>query len=182
MKPVLPPVVWVGAKPGYSVWEWTGGLMAARKAGVALQILVVAEGAPVPELRLRGSLEVVTVQASDLLKGPAPGMLGSFQLGLEALGDRLPGPVFLALAARPAAAGLTYAKLVEGLRASEGAAAKPRVRGKHGHPVLLGAERRSEARGLDPEFCQVRDLLMGAVSVDVDDPGVLGPGSRAGGS
>jgi CTP:molybdopterin cytidylyltransferase MocA len=164
-------VIWLGGEPGYDQWQWVRGVMAAHKAGCCRQILVVEWGFPYPNLELGGRVEVVELDAA--ARKAFPGMLGSFQLGLEALGERDYGPVFLALAARPLAASSTYRALFGVLDQEEAMAVKPCMDGKFGHPVLIGEEGRLLAATLDPKVNQVRDLLLEPCSVEVEDPGVL---------
>lgn len=167
----LPPVVWLGGAPGYDQWQWVRGVMAAHKAGCQCQILVVEWGFPHPNLELSGRVEVVELDTRR--RKARPGMLGSLQEGLELLGDRGMGGVFLALAARPLARPETYRALYEEFELEQAVAVKPTFEGRSGHPVLLGEEARLMALALDAAKHQVRDVLMDPCVVEVSDPGIL---------
>ena len=172
----LPPIVWLAGEPGYDQWAWVRGVMAAHRAGCAFQVLVVERGMPAPNLTLGGRVEVAELDAA--ARKAHPGMLGTLQVGLSALGTRHPGPVFVGLAARPLAAPKTYKALADELAIVVDvmactSAVKPRAKGKHGHPILLGEDVRQRALELDPATHQVRDLLDDPHSLDVEDQGIL---------
>lgn len=168
--PRLPPVLWLGARPGFQQWDWTRGVLTAHQAGVVHQLLVVVEDLPRPSLDLGGKVEVLDLGLDQVAS--RAGMLGTLQLGLEALGERHPGPAFVALASRPGAGPDTYASLAEVLGARDCPAVKPKHGAKHGHPILLSAAARARALELDPGENELRVLLEGALSVEVDDPGI----------
>lgn len=167
----LPPIVWLAGEPGYDQWSWVRGVMAAHRAGCVYQVLVVERGLPAPNLTLGGKVELAELDAA--ARKAHPGMLGTLQVGLAALGARHPGPVFVGLAARPLAATETYKALADELAGTEAPAVKPRAKGKHGHPILLGSTARQRALELDPRTRQVRDLLEDPHSLDVEDQGIL---------
>ncbi len=123
----LAPIIWLAGELGYDQWSWVRGVMAAHRAGCCRQILVVERGLPFPNLELGGRVEVIEIDAGK--RRSQPGMLGTLQLGLEALGDRHPGPVFLGLASRPAASSATYKALSEAFVRENVGAMKPRAEG-----------------------------------------------------
>lgn len=167
----LPPVIWLAGEPGFDQWQWVRGVMAAHRAGCVRQVLAVERGLPHPNVQLGGRVEVLELDAGQ--RRSHPGMLGTLQLGLAHLGDRDPGPVFLALASRPLARAETYRALYEELGRSQAVVVKPCSGGKSGHPILLGVEARLRAGRLDAATQQVRDLVREPRSLNVEDPGVL---------
>lgn len=168
-------MVWLGGGGGYDPDAFGRGLSAVRGAGSPLQIVVTTRWLPAPP-----GLDGPGVEVADLLELDAAGgssLLGGLQFGLRRLGDRHPGPVFMALATRAGADISTYRAMAEALAgaAPEVGAIKPRFEGKHGHPVLLSAAARAAALGLDPLRGTLRDAVLAPRSLDVLDPGVLKP-------
>jgi hypothetical protein len=170
-----PPVIWLAGGGGYDPAAFGRGLSAARGAGSSLQLVVTTRWLPPPP-----GLDGVGIEVVDLLELDAAGgssLLGGFQFGLRRLGDRQPGPVFLALATRAGADISTYRALAEALAAAGPGvgAVKPRHDGKHGHPVLLAAAARARALGLDAMRGTLRDAVVDPISLDLQDPGILKP-------
>jgi len=64
---------------------------------------------------------------------------------------------------------------VAALAAADTAAVVPRVRGKHGHPVVIGRSTAAAIAGGSVAGPTLREVLrdIGAVEIDVDDPGVI---------
>lgn len=166
----LPAVLWLGAEEGYQQWDWVRGIMTAHRAGVTRQVLVCKEGLPRPMLSLGSRVQTVVRTQAEI--DARPGMLGSFQVALEALPEDTPGPVYLALAKRPSASVETYCRLFEALEKGAGLSIKPRAEGKHGHPILLVESLRGKALRLDAKAHTVRDLLESPFSLDVTDRGI----------
>lgn len=162
----LPPVVWLAAGEDVELDDLVRGLDNAAAAGVALQVVVTHHGLGLPA---RPDVRLVEVEP-----GAMQGMLATFQVGWAALAKELPDSVFVALASRPDASPETYQAMA---RAHEGLACdwKPRYQGKHGHPILLGPWSLDRAAELDPATHTARDLVMNPASLDVEDPGILGP-------
>jgi len=79
------------------------------------------------------------------------------------------------LAVLPVDHPLVRPETVAALATVDTAAAVPRVRGKHGHPVVIDRSTAAAIAGGTVAGPTLRDVLrdIGAVDVDVDDPGVI---------
>ena len=110
----------------------------------------------------------------DVLALPEPGMdmFGSLRAGLGRLVET---PSWRVVAVLPVDHPLVRPETVTELAAAAGPAAIPSFNGKHGHPICLARTvAESVARG-DVAGPTLREVLraVGAVSLPVDDPGVV---------
>lgn len=116
---------------------------------------------------------------------PELGMWASLRVGLDAVRE-IEGPLVVSLIDHPAVAPRTLMALIEACRrAGDDVVVRPRVRGRHGHPIVLteGAAR-ALARVDDAPTVKAALAKAGAWrSLDVEDLGVLedrdGPASSA---
>ncbi len=147
-------------------------IAAQRAAGVGRVVVVVA--APWDQaIRAHvGARSDVLVAQNDR---PELGMLGSLRVGLAALGDT-DGPVVVSLIDHPWVRAETVVALIDRVRtAGASAIARPRVRGLHGHPIVIGARASRDLAGVVDAITLKHALTRVGVwcSVDVDDSAVL---------
>lgn len=106
---------------------------------------------------------------------PELGMWSSLRVGLDAVGV-VDGPLVVSLIDHPSVDPRTLVGLIDACRTSgEDLVVRPRVRGRHGHPIVLteGAAR-ALARVSDAPTVKVAMARAGAWrSIDVEDLGVL---------
>ncbi|MDB4305979.1 NTP transferase domain-containing protein [bacterium] len=132
-----------------------------------------AEASPIVATLPPGA-EDPQIDGLDVLVLPDSGMdmFGSFRAGLDRLVE---APTWQVVAVLPVDHPLVRPETVTELAAAAGPAAIPSFKGKHGHPICLARPvAESVARG-DVAGPTLREVLraVGAVSLPVDDPGVV---------
>ena len=132
-----------------------------------------AEASPIVATLPPGA-EDPQIDGLDVLVLPESGMdmFGSLRAGLDRLVE---APTWQVVAVLPVDHPLVRPETVTELAAAAGPAAIPSFNGKHGHPICLARTvAESVARG-DVAGPTLREVLraVGAVSLPVDDPGVV---------
>jgi CTP:molybdopterin cytidylyltransferase MocA len=106
------------------------------------------------------------------LAEPDLDMLASLRWGLRHL---ISDPQWLVVVVLPVDHPLVATSTVRDLAAADGPAVIPSRRGKHGHPVTLSREVAESIAREQLTGATLRDILrtVGAVALEVDDPGVV---------
>ena len=142
-----------------------------HEAGIERVVVVLGHHAEVirQNTDLRGA-EVVVNQDYRL------GQTSSLQAGLRALEKDEPNAVLLCLVDHPAVSAETLRRLILSFKSTAKPVIIPEMRGKHGHPILVGRELFAEltALGLDQGANTVIRGHRGQTHfVEVSDPGIL---------
>ncbi len=144
---------------------------ALRHAGVRRVIVVLGHNSDLIQQSVDLS-EVEVVVNHDYRRGQT----SSLQAGLRMLAASEPDGIVLCLADHPAISSDTMRNLIQHFMSTGKPVIVPQMRGKHGHPVLVGREVFSQIAALGPD--QGADTVVHKYRnrtefVEVADPGIL---------
>jgi len=142
-----------------------------REAGVQRVVVVLGHHAEL----IQQSIDLAAVEVV-VNQDYREGQTSSLQAGLRRLAANEPDGVIMCLVDHPAIAADTVRHLIDNFKSTGKPVVVPQLRGKHGHPVLLGRELFGRLRALGPG--QGADTVIHAYRdrtefVDVTDPGIL---------